>query len=139
MYNNLGKVSEHYGFVPNYFYVVKSVSRTKFDYIYNLDKSNFQNAYSIYLNEMDKLKNQMIDMYYELYDNRLIHKFGKYVYKHNFYTNINSLSCVLPKVLFSSQNGFKVHKTYIKYKEMPYLYEQFKKDQLLIHKKQLEN
>ncbi len=129
--NNLKEVAVYYDYVPNYFYVVKSTTPDKFNYIRNLDKNNFKKAFELYRKKMDTLKAEVIDIYFYLQDKSLISTFGLYAKEHNLFSHKNSLSNCFSKVLFTNRIGFKIHKTYIKYKKIPSLFEQFKKDKLL--------
>jgi len=108
----------------NYFYTLRANSPEKFKYIMALDPNPII-AYSKYIDEMNDLKYKLQDIYYELADFKLMHHFSQYVSKHGFYKHPNNLSTSFTKIVFSSNDGFRGHKTYLMYSKLPKLYEQF--------------
>ncbi len=134
--NNLCYVSKYFGYDKNYFYVLRLTSTLRFNYIKAINPDSFFHSYIKYIEEMEAIKFKLQDIYYYLEDKNLIHKFSIYASKHKLFKNYNSLSVTFPKVIFANKQGFHFHKTYIKYKELIPLFNQFKKELSSTHKTQ---
>lgn len=110
---NLAKIALELGLNRNAIYVMRKISSQRFDYIYELDPKDFKKAYRAYQKEMDDVKQQLTDLYYELFDKQEISKFGRLVHKRGVFNHPNSFGTTIIDKIFSSRPGFWSHSSYM--------------------------
>ena len=64
------------GYHKNHFYVMKKICKPRFDYLLAYNPDNFEDAYGKYVDDMEEVKNEMIDFFYILEDDKKISTFG---------------------------------------------------------------
>ena len=124
----LTEAAEHFEFNRSYFYVMRNGAPDKFNYILALNKTNFINAFNLYRDEMENIKLELQTMYFYLGDIRKLSHFARYCVGKGDFNYPQSLVKQYQIVFFSTLIGFKTHNTYLRYKGLLPLFEQYKKD-----------
>ncbi len=135
-YENLSKAksAEALGYHPNHFYVLKTTSREKYDYLMNICSYNLYVAQNTYIEEMKIVKEKMVSFFYDLESHSKIHTFGVFMKEKGLYKNDNCFSTSVGLVLFNSRDGFATFMVYQKYKKMLKYRKQFSEKYNLWHK-----
>ncbi len=129
---NLAETALYFNYGSNHFYVMKSLTPEKFKYICTLDDEDFMKAFIAYRAEMEDVKFKLQDIYYILADDRQINQFSLFVAKYNIFKHPNHINAQISSIIFSSKVGFHSHNSYLKYKKLIPLFDEFIKEQLSI-------
>jgi hypothetical protein len=104
------------GLHPNWFHTVKKTNMEKYRYICSLDP-NLKKGYIKYLEENEQLMRDLEELYYELYDDRSIYEFSRYLYKKGLYKHRNTFSTVIIKYIRKIEPVFR-HSSFIKLRQV---------------------
>ena len=120
------EVEDKLGIPNNTFAVMKCQQTDKFNYMSSLDKSLVK-AYNTYYKEIRSLIDELVPMYYDLEDRKLLYSFSKLMETEGIYKKPNGFSTAAPKIIFRVSDTLN-HRTFIKYKKVLKLYkEQYEK------------
>ena len=99
----LAKQAKELGLSKDFFYVMKSINKDKYQYILSLDDDLIK-AYYKYIDECSQLFQKLEQIYWTLYLKHNIHAFSKFLHYKKVYKNYNTFSTTINSRLFKVSN-----------------------------------
>ncbi len=113
------------GLSHSYFFVMREKSPVKYAYISKL-ADTLSDALTAYNKEMEEVIEENIKMYYWLEERRLVSRFSAYLFDKGLYDSPKSFRVGAQAVLFKADSVFHKHATFIKFKSIIELHDDFK-------------
>ena len=93
------KISRRLGLRRNVVFVMRKQQPDRFNYIKSLDPF-FERGYRKYLELQQDVVDELQGIYYELADEKHLHKFSAYLYELGIYGSKASWACAVEKTIF---------------------------------------